>query len=123
MSLLQQLWNDERGLVLSAEAVTVGTVTVLGATTAAGVLGTAVNEEFVDMARAIRSLDQSYSIQGIRGCRGWSAGSGYRQQDVEQSLDELTLHPVEPFPEDPVCPGVAVPELTESDESKTLDVL
>ena len=90
MRLIQELWNDESGLVLSAEAVTIGTVGVLGSIVGLSTVGHSVNEEMKEMAAGIRSLDQSYAYAGQRGCRSWTAGSCYMQQNVQQSLAELS---------------------------------
>lgn len=89
MHLWTKFWQDERGFVLSAEAVLVGTVALLGATVGLKMASTAVNEELKDVAFAFRSLDQSYTIRENRACGAWTAGSCYQQQDVETSLAEL----------------------------------
>jgi hypothetical protein len=89
MQLLNDLWNDECGLVLSAEVVTVGTLGVLGAVVGLNAASTAVDQELKEFAGAIRSLDQSYAYTGHQSCRAWTAGSCYRQQDVQQSLADL----------------------------------
>lgn len=92
MQLVKDLWRDEHGLILSAEAVTVGTIGVLGAVAGLNMASTAVDEEMKEFAYAIRSLDQSYGFVGHQSCRAWSAGSSYRQQDVQVSLNELCAH-------------------------------
>lgn len=89
MGIWQQLWNDEAGVVLSAEAVMVGSVAVLGSVVGLGAVAHAVNEEMVEMASAVRSLDQSYVVRGHSGCRAWTAGSYYIQPRVEDSVREL----------------------------------
>ena len=89
MQLVNDLWQDEYGLILSAEAVTVGTIGVLGAVVGMNMAGTAVDEELKEFAYAIRSLDQSYGYVGHQSCRAWSAGSCYRQPDVQVSLSDL----------------------------------
>lgn len=89
MRLLAKLWRDEVGFLLSAEAVVVGTVAVVGLTTGLTVVANAVNEELQDVAYAIRSLDQSYSIPAVEGCGAETAGSSFQQQPVEKSLSEL----------------------------------
>ncbi len=89
MNLFKELWDDESGLILSAEAVTVGTVGVLGAIVGLQAAGSAINGELKEMAGAIRSLDQSYAFAGHRGCGAWTAGSYYVQPCVQQSLAEL----------------------------------
>ena len=90
MNLIQEILRDESGFILSAEAVTVGTVGVLGAIVGLNAVGTAVDGEMKEMAAAIRSLDQSYGYVGHRSCGAWSAGSYYRQPDVQLSLAELS---------------------------------
>jgi hypothetical protein len=95
MKLIQELWRDEAGLVLSAEAVTIGTVGVLGAIVGLNAAGTAVNSELKEMAFAIRSLDQSYGYVGHQGRGAWTAGSYYRQPDVQQSLADLSDGPTD----------------------------
>ena len=90
MNLFAQLWRDEAGVLLSAEAVVVGTIAVVGLTTGLTVVAKSVNEELQDVAFAIRSLDQSYSIPAIEGCGARTAGSSFTQEPVKKSLDELT---------------------------------
>ena len=89
MHAIQKLWQDESGLVLSAEVVTIGTLGVLGAVVGLNAASTAVDQELKEFAGAIRSLDQSYGYVGHQSCRAWSAGSCYRQQDVQKSLSDL----------------------------------
>ena len=90
MNLFTKLWRDEAGVLLSAEAVVVGTIAVVGLTTGLTVVAKSVNEELQDVAFAIRSLDQSYSIPAIEGCGAKTAGSSYQQEPVQKSLAELT---------------------------------
>lgn len=90
MNLFAKLWRDEVGVLLSAEAVVVGTVAVVGLTTGLTVVAKSVNEELQDVAYAIRSLDQSYSIPAIEGCGARTAGSSFQQEPVKKSLAELT---------------------------------
>ncbi|QDV18524.1 hypothetical protein Pan153_31820 [Gimesia panareensis] len=89
MKLLTNFWRDEAGLVMSAELVLLGTVGVIGATVGISAASTAINDELVEFSHAIRSLDQSYEVQGHTSCRAWTASSSYRQQDVDKSLADL----------------------------------
>jgi len=89
MRLWKMLWHDERGAVLAAEVVMVGTVAVLATVVGLNVAARAVNEELTEFSHAIRSLDQSYEFFGHQSCRAWTAGSYYRQPDVQQSISEL----------------------------------
>ena len=91
MKLMMKLWRDEFGLVLSAEAVCVGTVGVVGAITGLSLMSSAVNAEMQDLSFAIRSLDQSYFVAGRRSYRARTAMSCFQQEDVKKSLSELRL--------------------------------
>lgn len=84
-----RLWLDESGFVLSSEAVLVGTVGILGATVGLSAISQSVNDELTELAFAIRSLDQSYSFEGTKGCGAWTAGSQFIQRDVEESIEDL----------------------------------
>ncbi len=89
MNLWQSFWGDEQGAILTAEAVLIGSVAVLGSVVGLSAASNAVNDELTEMASAIRSLDQSYVIQGRSSCGAWTAGSYYIQPRVEESLQEL----------------------------------
>jgi hypothetical protein len=88
-SLWRQFLADEFGGVLSAEAVLIGTVGVIGAVAGMNVATKAVNDELKEFGLAIRSLDQSYAVQGHRSCGAYTAGSCFTQQPVEKSREEL----------------------------------
>lgn len=89
-SILNDLWRDESGAVVTSELVLLGTVGVLGATVGLNQVSDALNGELRDVASAVRSLDQSYHIPARRSCTGaWTACSTFRQAPVEQSLQEL----------------------------------
>jgi septation ring formation regulator EzrA len=89
MRLLNEFWSDENGVLLSAEAVVVGTVAVVGMTAGMSVVATSVSEELKDVASSIRSLDQSYSIPAQESCGARTAGSSFTQAPVQESLDQL----------------------------------
>lgn len=82
---LKQLWQDESGVVLSAEVVTVGTLGVLGAVVGLNAAGNALDGELKEFSSAIRHLDQSYHVAGHRSCRAWTAGSCYQQPEITES--------------------------------------
>jgi len=67
--MLQKLWNDESGLIISAELVLVLTICVLGVIVGLSSVVVAVNEELLDTAHAIGSLNQSYCVPGFTGCK------------------------------------------------------
>ncbi len=57
MRLFKKLWNDETGVLLSAEAAILGTVAVVGIGAGVNVVATSMNEELKEVSYAIRSLD------------------------------------------------------------------
>ena len=89
MRALKALWADESGLVLSAEAVAVGTLGVVGAAVGAGAVARSVNAELEETAFSLRSLDQSFSIPEQRSGGAFVAGSSYTQQPVAEAHAEL----------------------------------
>lgn len=89
MSWLSELWQDERGYIMSAEAALLGTVGVVGGTVGLGMVSSSVNDELTDVAHSFRSLDQSYEIQGYQNCRAYTPGSTFQQEDVKKSHREL----------------------------------
>lgn len=104
------LWRDECGALISAELVTVGTVAVVGMTVGLSAVSDAVNEELADLARAIRSLDQSYSFRGHFSRRGYSAGSQFTQRPVAESLQSIGVgRPVDANFSPPSEPSDVVP--------------
>ncbi len=63
----------------------------------------AVNEELRDVARALRSLDQSYAIRGFQGCGAATAGSVF----IDWHARGLTApHGLRVVPPEPIVLGV-----------------
>jgi hypothetical protein len=69
--------------------VTLGTLGVVGATVGLSAVARSANSELEEMAFALRSLDQSYSIQGMTTANAKTAGSSYTQKPVEEAHAEL----------------------------------
>ena len=55
-----QLWQDERGAVVSAELVVILTILICGLVLGASALRDALVTELADVGAAIKSLDQPY---------------------------------------------------------------
>ena len=90
LNLLKALRQDEYGVILSAEIVIVGTLLVLGVITGTVCLQKSVNGELGDLAKAIDSIDQTYSYSGHRkagvygnsgGCCAFTAGSAFNNNE------------------------------------------
>lgn len=96
----KSFWSDEGGSVVSAEMVMLGTVGVVGAGVGIDMARTAVNDEMRDVAFAIRSLDQSYEVQGYSTCKAAVAGSSFRQRPVAESIEELRIIERRDLPKD-----------------------
>ncbi|MCA9059098.1 MAG: hypothetical protein KDA85_11380 [Planctomycetaceae bacterium] len=67
--MLKALWNDEAGVILSAELVLVGTILVLGMVVGLVELQCAVVAELSDLSSAIGNLSQSYKTSGFRSAK------------------------------------------------------
>ena len=85
-TLLKKLWNDECGLVITAEAAVVGTAGALGAIAGLHTVAATVNDELNDLSHAYRNLDQSYSAPEITIGSAHTAGSGFQQESNETSV-------------------------------------
>ena len=69
-TMLQKLWNDEAGVIISAELVLVLTIAVLAMIVGLSEVAIAVNTELNDISNAVGELDQSYFFTGFHsnGC-------------------------------------------------------
>lgn len=115
MKLLKDLWQDEAGHVLSAEAVVLGTVGVAGACVGLGTASKAMNDELSEVASSFRSLNQSFCLEGQSGCGAWTAPSFYVQPPPECARIELK-HPVEEHEADPH--GEVAPPLPDDERDR-----
>ena len=62
---MKTLWNDEAGVILSAELVLISTILVLGMVAGLVELQCAVVGELSDLSSAFGNLDQSYQTSGF----------------------------------------------------------
>lgn len=76
-ALCTSLVRDEAGFIVSAELILIATIAVLGLVVGLTEVSASVNSELDDVASAVGSMNQSYSYNGLRGCKGASAGSCY----------------------------------------------
>jgi hypothetical protein len=63
--ILQKLWNDQGGFILSTEAMILWTIVVLGMVTGLVAVRDAAVLELTEVANAIVTFDQSYGYQGV----------------------------------------------------------
>ena len=93
---MKTLWNDESGVILSAEIVLIGTILVLGMIAGLAELQSAVVLELSDLGDAFGSLNQSYSTSGFKAGtatvdanKAVTAGTIYA--DVKDSCDTVSV--------------------------------
>lgn len=76
-NLLNRLWLEEDGFVLSSEMILYGTLGVVGVGAGYTALRDSVNSELSDVAKAIGSIDQSFWYAPVVGHSAWTAGSAF----------------------------------------------
>lgn len=93
--MLKALWNDEAGIILSAELVLIATILVLGLVVGLVELQCAVVGELSDLGDAFGNLSQSFKTSGIRsvknsgGIKAETLGASY--VDVADTCDCNTI--------------------------------
>ena len=112
---LRSFWNDEAGSVVSAELVTIGTVVAVGAVTGMQTVSTAVNDEMKDVTKAMRSLNQSNSYRGFRGCNSMTAGSAFVDTSIDVMGDGPSNPPAGNQPRPSAESSMAVPDAEQFD--------
>lgn len=90
--MVKALWNDEAGVVISAEIVLVLTVAVLAIVVGLSEVAVAVNTELNDLSNAFGALNQSYAVTGFKAVgnyktKSYASGSGY-----VDSVDDCDLN-------------------------------
>lgn len=69
--MLKSFWNDEAGVIISAELVLVLTIAVLAMVVGLTEVAVAVNTELNDVSNAFGALNQSYCYTGFQSiCNG-----------------------------------------------------
>ena len=63
--MFKALWNDEAGVILSAEIVLIGTILVIGMVVGLVELQCSVVDELNDLGEAIGSMNQSYMTSSV----------------------------------------------------------
>jgi hypothetical protein len=83
MHMLTNLWNDEVGVIISAELVLVLTIAVLAVVVGLSEVAVAINTELNDVSNAFGAINQSFSYTGFQSncggkCKSFVAGSSFR---------------------------------------------
>lgn len=79
-NLINNLYNDEAGFIVSAELVLVATIGVLGMIVGLSEVAFNVNQELEDVGSAFGSINQTFHYNGTSGFKGGIAGSKYNDE-------------------------------------------
>lgn len=72
-NLFQKLWNDDAGIA-GMEYLFLGTIVGLGLVIGFAAVESALNTELIELANAITSLNQSYSVEDQSSCKATKGG-------------------------------------------------
>lgn len=80
-NLINKLFNDEAGFLVSSELILIATIAVLGLVVGLAEISTNINNELEDVASAFGSMNQSFHVAGQRSChKGSKVGSGFQDE-------------------------------------------
>jgi Flp pilus assembly pilin Flp len=101
MHLLDRLYRDESGFVVSAELILIATIAVLGMVVGLSSAAHALNHELEDVSAAFGSMTQSFTVFGARGhFANWHGSSFQDHADFCDSEGDLVpLSPSEELPQ------------------------
>ena len=77
MKLVNRLWNEEVGAIVSAEIMLVATILVLGMVVGLKSVRDSVVTELADVAQAFANVSQSYSYSGVAGHHAFSSAGAF----------------------------------------------
>ncbi len=83
VQIMRQFWGDERGFVLSTEAILIGTILLIGSIVGLVTLRDQVVQELGDVGAALGNLNHSYHFEEFRTDRHghcFVAGSSFRDK-------------------------------------------
>ena len=83
--MLNRLWNDQAGFVVSTELILIATFLVIGMIVGLASVRDQVVQELADVAAAISEINQSYTYDGVDGHSSRTEGSNF--VDLVDSCD------------------------------------
>lgn len=91
-TLINKLWADEAGFLISGELVLVATILTLGMVVGLSEVSLAINQELGDVASAFGSINQSYRYSGLfdDNKNGWN-GSGFRDHSDNNGHGQMVV--------------------------------
>ena len=105
MRMLQQLWTDENGFIVSSELILIATILVIAMVVGLQTVRDAVLQELGDVGAAIGAISQDYSYGGATGHCSTINGSLY--VDAEDFCEVSTANSKNCIG---VCIAAATPE-------------
>ena len=77
MKLVNRLWNEEVGAIVSAEIMLVATILVIGVIVGLKSVRDSVVTELADVAQALANVSQSYSYSATSGHHAFTGGGSF----------------------------------------------
>ena len=77
MRMLQRLWNDEAGMVVSSELVFVSSIAAIGMVVGLSAARDGITSELADVGDAVTEYNQGYQLASIQGHGAALAGTQY----------------------------------------------
>ena len=77
MKLVNRLWNEEVGAIVSAEIMLVATILVIGVIVGLKSVRDSVVTELADVAQALSNVSQTYSYSATSGHHAFTAGGSF----------------------------------------------
>ena len=72
--MMQRLWREEAGAIITAEIMLIASILVLGCIVGLKSVRDAVVTELADVAQALSNVDQSFWFSGTAGHHAYTAG-------------------------------------------------
>ncbi|MBL9081562.1 MAG: hypothetical protein JNK76_07135 [Planctomycetales bacterium] len=88
MKVLNRLWSEEAGAIVSAEVMLVMSILVIGVIVGLAAVRDSVITELADVAQALANVNQSYSFGTASGHHSLSGGGAFI--DLVDFCDTLT---------------------------------
>jgi Flp pilus assembly pilin Flp len=89
--LLQRLWRDDRGALISVEYLFFSTIVIIGSIIGMANLRDAINVELTETANALMAISQGFTISGVSGTTAQTSGS--QAIDTPTVAGDITLTP------------------------------
>lgn len=90
--MLKNFWNDEAGVIISAELILVLTIAVLAMVVGLTEVAVAVNTELNDVSNAFGALNQSYCITGFQSSSRGKQKSSMGGSHFSDSIDDCDVN-------------------------------